>query len=170
VAWHFVYHHHARPVRETRRTEGAPTPQGGQCHGEDLSVLEEDVMAMKLRLRPVMFAACLALAALSGAARAQEIPLITGEHWTKSTDEQKKAYLVGIANVVQVETAYHGANPPPDAQSVVPRMVKGLKGHTLDGVREALNKWYAAHPDQVQRPVIETIWFEMVVPGLKTAK
>ena len=46
-------------------------------------------------------------------------------------------------------------------------MVKGLKGQTLDSVRDGLNKWYAAHPDQLQRPVIETIWFEMVVPGLR---
>jgi poly(3-hydroxyalkanoate) synthetase len=41
---------------------------------------------------------------------------------------------------------------------------------TLDSVRDALNKWYAAHPDQLQRPVIETIWFEMVVPGLQKPK
>jgi len=124
---------------------------------------------MKAELRTLMLAACIALAVVAGVAYAQEIPLITGEHWIKSSDEQKKAYLVGIANVVQIETAYAGANPASDAQSVVPRLVKGLKGHTLDTVRDALNKWYAAHPDQLQRPVIETIWFEMVVPGLQKA-
>jgi hypothetical protein len=112
----------------------------------------------------------MALAMLAGTVRADEVPLITGEHWTKSSEEMKKAYLVGIANVVQVETAYEGANPPPDAQSVVPRFAKGLKGETLDSVRDALNKWYAAHPDRLQRPVIETIWFEMVVPGLQKTR
>ena len=124
-------------------------------------------MAMKMQLRAATFAVCLAFAALSGSVRADEVPLITGEHWTKSTEELKKVYLIGIANVAQVETAYNAANPPPDAQSIVPRMVKGLKGQTLDSVRDGLNKWYAAHPDQLQRPVIETIWFEMVVPGLR---
>ena len=123
-------------------------------------------MAMKLRLRAAMFAACLALAIVSGGARADEVPLITGEHWTKSSEEQKKAYLIGIANVVQVELAYAGSAAPPDTQSVLPRMAKGLKGHTLDSVREGLNRWYAANPQRVQRPVVETIWFEMVVPGL----
>ena len=127
-------------------------------------------MAMKLQLRAAMFVACMTLAMVSGGARADEIPLITGEHWTKSTEEMKKAYLVGVANIVQVETAYAAATPPSDAQSVVPRMVKGLKGQTLDGVRDGLNKWYAAHPDRLQRPVIETIWFEMVVPGLRQTK
>jgi hypothetical protein len=127
-------------------------------------------MTMKPQFRAAMFAACLALATLSANARADEVPLVTGEHWTKSSDELKKAYLVGIANVAQIETAYSGANPPADGQSLVPRMVRGLKGQTLDSVREALNKWYAAHPDRLQRPVIETIWFEMVVPGLQKPK
>jgi len=124
-------------------------------------------MAMRIEWRRLLLAACTGLAMASGAAYAQEVPLVTGEHWTKSSDEMRKVYLVGIANAFQVEAAYQGANPPPDAQSVVPRMVRGLKGQTLDGVRDALTKWYAAHPDQVQRPVIETIWFEIVVPGLK---
>ncbi len=125
-------------------------------------------MTMKPQLLTVMLAACLTLAITSGSARADEVPLVTGEHWTKSTEQVKKAYLVGIANILQVETAYEGASPPSDAQSVVPRFVKGLKnkGHTLDSVREGIDKWYAANPDKMQRPVIEIIWFEMVVPGL----
>ncbi len=128
-------------------------------------------MATKLRLGTAMFVACMAaLAVVSGSARADEIPLVTGQHWTKSSDESKKAYLVGIANIVHVETAYEGANAPTDAQSILPRLVRGLKGQTLDTVRDGLDKWYAAHPDQLQRPVIETIWFEMVVPGLKKAQ
>jgi hypothetical protein len=102
-----------------------------------------------------------------GSARADEVPLITGEHWTKSSEQLKKVYLIGIANVIQVETAYHATNPPSDAQSFVPRVAKGLKGHTLDSVREGLDKWYAGNPDKLRRPVIETIWFEMVVPGLQ---
>jgi hypothetical protein len=103
-------------------------------------------------------------------ASAQEIPLVTGDHWMKSSEEVKKAYLVGMANIALIEIAYQGGSPVADAQSVLPRMQKGLKGHTLDSVREKLNQWYAAHPDQLQRPVIETIYFEMVVPGLKNPK
>ena len=124
-------------------------------------------MAMKLQLRAAMILSCMALALVWGSARADEVPLITGEHWTKSSEQLKKVYLIGIANVVQIETGYHAANPPSDGQSIVPRLAKGLKGHTLDSVREGLDRWYAAHPDKLQRPVLETIWFEMVVPGLQ---
>jgi hypothetical protein len=124
---------------------------------------------MKWQWRLLLLAASIVLAVMSGIARAQEIPLVTGEHWTKSSEEMKKAYLLGIANIVNIELAYEGTSPASDAQSMLPRMVKGLKGQTLDSVREALNKWYAAHPEQMQRPVVETIWFELVVPGLKKA-
>jgi hypothetical protein len=131
---------------------------------------EENMMAMKLQLRTAIFATFVMLAAVWGIACAQEIPLVTGEHWTKSSEEMKKAYLVGIANIVYLETVYEQPTPVSDAQSFLPRMVKGLKGQTLDSVRDALNKWYAAHPDQLNRPVIETIWFEMVLPGLHNVK
>jgi len=124
-------------------------------------------MAMKRQWRTAVFLACLALIVAGGNARAQEVPVVTGEHWTKSSDEMKKAYLIGIANLLQVETAYFGSNPPTDAQSFVPRLVRGLRGQTLDSVREALDRWYAANPGRLQRPVLETIWFEVVVPGLQ---
>ena len=127
-------------------------------------------MRLKMHLSTAMLVACASLAIAWGSARADDIPLVTGEHWTKSSEQVKKAYLVGIANVLQVETAFEGAYPPPDAQSIVPRFVKGLKGQTLDTVREGLDRWYAAHPDRIQRPVIETIWFELVVPGLQKSR
>jgi hypothetical protein len=127
---------------------------------------EESVMAMK-QVRASLLAGCMFLAAMAGGAQAQEIPLVTGVHWTQSSEPMKRAYLIGIANAVQVEVAYEGANPPSDAQSLVPRLTRGMRGQTLDSVREGLDRWYAANPDKLQRPVIETIWFEMVVPGLK---
>jgi hypothetical protein len=132
--------------------------------------LKENVMTMKVKWRvamvPVLFAAALAW----GSARADDVPLISGQQWTQSTEQVKKVYLIGLANVMQVETAYHAAKPPADDQSIVPRFARGLKGQTLDSVRDALDRWYAANPDKLQRPVIETIWFEMVVPGLKASK
>jgi len=127
-------------------------------------------MATKLQLRAAMMVACMTLAAAWGSAQAQEIPVVTGAIWTQSSEPVKKAYLVGIANAIQVETAYEGTNPPSDAQSIVPRLAKGMKGQTLDSVREGLDKYYSANPDKLQRPVIETIWFEMVVPGLAKNK
>lgn len=126
-------------------------------------------MARKLN-RLALTAAAVMTLTLATNSLADEIPLITGKQWTDSSEQTKKAYLVGIANVVQVDIAYHGSKPPSDGQSIVPRFARGLRGHSLDSVRQGVDRWYAAHPDQLQRPVIETIWFEMVVPGLQTQK
>ena len=107
------------------------------------------------------------LAAVWGQARAADVPVVTGEQWTTSTEDVKRVYLIGIANLMQVETAYYAGNPPSDAQNFVPRLARGLQGQSLDSVREALNRWYAANPGKLQRPVIETLWFEIAVPGLQ---
>ena len=123
-----------------------------------------------LRFGTLALAACVTLVTASGIAHADEVPMITGEQWMQSSEQVKKVYLVGIANAYQVEKAYYGSKPPSDEQSLIPRFGRGLKGHTLDTVREGLNQWYAANPDRVNRPVIETIWFEMVVPGLQQNK
>lgn len=126
---------------------------------------------MKYRVHSLKYlAATLLLFAV--AAHADEIPLVNGVHWTKSTLEQKKAYLIGMANLAQVERAYQDKSQVSvaDDHSLLPRMAKGLKGQTLDSVREALDKWYAANPGKLEQPVVETIWFELVVPGLKQNK
>ena len=127
-------------------------------------------MTIKRQLRTVMFLACMTLTVVGSNASAAGIPVITGEQWTASSADVQKAYLIGIANLIQVETAYYAGNPPTDAQNFVPRFAKGLQGQTLDSLREGLDRWYAENPDQLQRPVIETLWFEMAVPGLQKNK
>jgi hypothetical protein len=32
-------------------------------------------------------------------------------------------------------------------------------------VRERLDSWYAANPTRMDRPVVETLWFEIVAPA-----
>jgi len=127
-------------------------------------------MLTRMRSWVVMWLVGVALLAGWGLAGADEVPLVTGEQWTRSSPELKKAYLLGFANLVQIETAYYAANPPPDTQNFVPRVARGLKGQTLDSARDGLDRWYAAHPERLSRPVLETLWFELVVPGLKTSK
>lgn len=127
-------------------------------------------MTMKLQMRTAVIAACMTLAMAAIPARAAELPLVTGEQWTTSSEAVKKAYLIGIANLVQVQTAYFAENPPTDAQNFVPRMAKGMQGQTLDSVREGLDRWYAANPAKLKRPVLDTLWFETVLPGLQKNK
>ena len=109
----------------------------------------------------------LTLSLASFSAVAQEIPIVSGDQWTKSSSDAKKAYLIGIANLAHVEMAYFGSTPPSDAQSFIPRMRQGLRGETLDSVGKKLDAWYAANPTRLSRPVLDVMWGEIVVPGLK---
>ena len=77
--------------------------------------------------------------------------------------------IVGIgasAGGLNAFKAFFG-NMPVDSKDIAPRFAKGMQGQTLDSVRQGLDNWYAANPTRIQHPVIETLWFEMVVPGLK---
>lgn len=111
--------------------------------------------------------AAVAMAATIGVAQAQTtIPVVTGEQWAQSSPEVKKAYLVGLSNAFQIQGAYEAASTSADPQSIAPRLHRGLRGQTLDTVRAQLDAYYAKNPDKLKRPVVDTIWFEIVVPGL----
>lgn len=47
----------------------------------------------------------MALLLIGGVAVAVEVLLLDGTHGTKSSDDVKRAYLVGLANQVQIEAA-----------------------------------------------------------------
>ncbi|SMG53847.1 hypothetical protein [Paraburkholderia susongensis] len=122
-------------------------------------------MAIKPQWRTLLSLTFLSLAVMSNVARAENIPIVTGQQWMQSSDEAKKAYLVGIANLIEVERAYAGSAA--NNNDLAQRFGKGMQGQTLDSVRQGLDSYYASNPTMIQHPVIETLWFQMVVPGLK---
>jgi hypothetical protein len=98
----------------------------------------------------------------------QEWLMPTGEHWSKATDTERRAYILGILNMAMVE--YQLTGPNPKHRTTVPRLVKALDGMTVAQLVEKMDAYYTANPDQQQRTVFEIIWFEMVAPGTKPAK
>lgn len=122
-------------------------------------------MAIKLQWETLISLTLLSSALVGNVARAEGIPIVTGQQWMASSEAEKKAYLVGIANVLDVERAYAGNSA--NSNDIAQRFGKGMHGQTLDSVRQGLDSYYATNPTMVQHPVIETLWFQMVVPGLK---
>ena len=127
-----------------------------------------------MRVKHLLGPAAVALSMLFGsavtAAPSESAPIITGKHWTESDANLKKAYLLGMANVLEVERAYQQRRTVPDSQSLVTKFSRGLQNQTLDTVRETVDRWYAANPSRLDRPVVETIWFEIVMPATKTKR
>ena len=59
----------------------------------------------------------------------------------------------------------HGDDVPGDRDSLVPVLVRGMDGKTIDEVKMELDAWYANNPDRLERPVLETIWYELALPN-----
>lgn len=113
-------------------------------------------------------AGCLVLAlvmAWPAAGVAREVPIITGEHWVKSTLQERKAFLIGAATIMELEQEVQGTPPPPADKSLIDVWCRGLSHFTFDEMAKAIDDWYGAHPDRMSRPVVEVLWYELAKPN-----
>jgi hypothetical protein len=103
------------------------------------------------------------------ASRAGDLPIVTGEHWTKADDEQKRAFLIGFGTMLKAEHNAQADNPKAQAKdsTLVTTLVNGLSKFTIQEVLEQINSYYQINPDKVMRPVIEVMWFEIAVPNVR---
>jgi len=97
----------------------------------------------------------------------QDLVIVTGEHWVDSSLEQRRAYLFGVGNVLEIEQAMAGDDyEAMRGRSIVPVLLEGLSGNSIASIVTQLDKFYADHPDQVTRPVLEVLYIEMALPNL----
>ncbi len=96
-------------------------------------------------------------------------PLLTGELWQTMSPNAKVAFVWGIGNLVEYERAQAGP-PPAGSKSFIPFLVKGLSGKPINEVVHQVDAYYAAHPDQLRRPVVDAIFQAVVLPALKGEK
>ncbi|MBW1944387.1 MAG: hypothetical protein JRJ51_16330 [Deltaproteobacteria bacterium] len=109
------------------------------------------------------------LLAVSGATAwaAEDLVIVNGEHWVSSSLEQKRAYLFGVGNVLEIEQAMAGDEyEVRRGRSIVPVLLDGLSGVSIANIVTQLDKFYADHSDQIKRPVIEVLYLEMAMPNL----
>ena len=114
----------------------------------------------------------LCTAVWAGEKQDPDLILVTGEHWTTASREQKVAYLFGIGNMLEVEQAMQGTNPAKLIRdnSIVPVMIDGLSGQSTTKLRERLDQWYKKKPGQLKRPVIEVLYIEFALPNIKSRR
>jgi len=97
----------------------------------------------------------------------QDLEIITGEHWTDSSLEQKRAFLFGVGNVLEIEEAMAGDDyESMRGRSIVPVLLEGLSGTPIANIVMQLDQFYMDHPDQAKRSVIEVLYLEMALPNL----
>ncbi len=98
------------------------------------------------------------------ASLAEEIPLVDGKLWLKSSTDDKHSYLIGVSNYLSIEYAYQNAanKPVADEQSTVRRFFEDIDDMSLDEVTGRIDSWYRNHPDRLDSAVLNVIWVDMV--------
>lgn len=128
----------------------------------------------KRKLIIFWFSLCmLGVLMVSGTVSAQDnrnLPVVTGKHWVDSTEREKKAFLIGMGTIIEVEQEVQSKNPSSEkARSFIPTFVAGLSGYSITEIMNQVDSWYQANPDKLDRPVIEVIWSELVMPNVESS-
>lgn len=99
---------------------------------------------------------------------AEEVPLADGHGWEASSQLEKMAYIVGISNFMSIEYAYqHRNDDPPDSdQTMVQVLWDAAENVGVETAIAAIDKWYAEHPDEKDKAVLNVIWVLWVEPHL----
>ncbi len=95
-----------------------------------------------------------------------DAPLIDGEVWMVSSESEKEAYLVGVGNLMTVEyvVQQEAENSPTTDQTAIPDLWQGISEQSINGLVKAVDDWYKANPDSLDRPVLVVIWRTFVEP------
>lgn len=112
----------------------------------------------------VLLLASVLLLAAPIAGVAQEGKFVTGTEWTKSTPELKRAFMLGVSNLMSAEHKVQTASKRrlTDRQTAIPRLWRAASKLTLDQAIAIVDKWYADNPDKLEEMVIGVIWLTLV--------
>jgi len=115
---------------------------------------------------PLILLIAITLTLVARSVVAEEIPIVDGALWTKSTTIGKHSYLIGVSNLLEVEYAYQKRNglQPSDDQSIIRRLFENTADLSLDQITRRIDQWYQRNPDKLSKAVLDVIWVDMVLP------
>ncbi|MDE5878788.1 MAG: hypothetical protein K2G99_01990 [Desulfovibrio sp.] len=104
----------------------------------------------------------------------------TGEIWVNTTESDKAAYFFGIDSAVTVEYFVNakmaekatkaGKKPVYTLSPFEKGWMEAFTNISRADAIKMVDEWYAAHPKELQRPVMSVIWYELIAPRLAAAK
>jgi hypothetical protein len=109
---------------------------------------------MKLQRKAAIVGLAMLFALSAPALAAEKGFLWDGSHWKNLSAEIKVAYIKGIGNMADFETAAGGAGR---AACISKAFVEDLKTRTVSQVRAEVDKFYKDNPGKMSTPVIEVI-------------
>lgn len=124
---------------------------------------------MRKRVCSLVLAALLACGACLSASAAESGLDLTGAQWLDSARGEKLAFLYGASSIVAIESmiAERAGREP---SVFVQAWVKAFRDTSWPEIEGKLDAWYAAHPGQRDRHVLDVLWKEFLAPGKKTGQ
>ena len=93
---------------------------------------------------------------MAGAALSQGMKpeMWNGTHWKEFSKEVKIAYIKGVGNMADLEVAVSGKAR---AGCLSAGLVSELKGKSIEGIVNEVDKFYKDNPDKLDTPVVEVV-------------
>jgi len=120
-----------------------------------------------IRWQRALATVCLA-AAIGGPAAAQSPArphpgVIDGQTWMDSSMGERRAFLVGAANMIMLEEAYakRRGTPAPAAGGLATKAVANM---SIGEIEARITRWYRQNPDKLGTPVMGVVWTDIVQP------
>jgi hypothetical protein len=113
--------------------------------------------------RTMLAGATLALLLAPPAAVAQrsDTLVVDGKDWVSATQVERRAFLVGAANMIIAENAYakkRNVAPAP----VSDRLTKATDKMRIADIEARITRWYEANPGKLATPVMGVVWQDIV--------
>lgn len=115
----------------------------------------------------------------TGGSLGSPVEQFTGKYWVETPETAKEAYLFGIESALEVEYYVSKKMAAEKSSRKMPVVtlspfekgwMKALDGVTRKEIAAQIDKWYADNPDQLARPVMNVIWYEIIKPRLDASK
>ena len=98
--------------------------------------------------------------------KADQMPAVRLSHWKSSSVAEQNSFLFGFVTMVALEKEWRQGRDLPVKQSLGGCWLKGLTGVTIQQMREAIDAYAVAHPEDMERQVVEVLWMSFVQPKL----
>ena len=97
------------------------------------------------------------------------VKVLTGDVWSKMSEDEKISFLWGAAHVIAIERELMAQYPQLKRDNFSEKVGEGLpKGTTLNGIAQDVDSFYKSHPSEQNVPVLAVVWQTLVKPNLKT--
>lgn len=114
----------------------------------------------------IFFMVAASAEAMSDAPKQFDTPVVTGEHWVVASQQERQAFLLGMATIIELEQEVQGGAQE-GCKTLVHSWITGMGSHSITDVRMELDEYFRINADKRSRPVVEVLWYEFVSPKLK---